>query len=289
MYSSTIMPGTLVFGKYRVLYKLGEGSTSRVYACSHPQRANAVLALKVLNSKMGSNSDLLWRFRDEIHTSYRISHPNVVRGFEFIQGEGFQAYSMECLEGGSLSDILKSGKRTEIPKAIQILEQICLGLQAIHNAGIVHRDIKPSNVLMTPKGDAKISDFNTILSKNLTGRDYDLGTIGTIEYMSPEVLSDGIAEPRSDIYAVGIIAYELITGSLPFNGKTCSEMLKQKKGKRPQAVHRVDPNCPKSLSKFISRAMATRAKNRFQSVSHMLHHLYHLDSGIKKRSIFRLA
>ena len=270
MQKEPLAPGTIVFGKYKIIRPLGTGATSAVYACKRSGHPSNVLALKILNVDLASE-DLIRRFRHEIHASYRISHPNVVRGFESFRVDGLEAYTMECVEGGNLEDVLQDvEEKLSIQEILRILIQTCQGLTAIHAAGYVHRDLKPGNIFMTNDGSPKIGDFNTVLCPSIRSRRFDFGTIGTLEYMSPEVLATGVADTRSDIYAIGAIAYEMVTGELPFEADCRKKMLRLKKRRRPKSPHRLRSDCPRELSTLIMKALRSKPRARYQSAEELL-------------------
>ncbi|HQH26226.1 MAG TPA: protein kinase, partial [Oligoflexia bacterium] len=182
-----LLPGTVVFENYRVLRTVGKGATSVVYACCLSDEYELVAALKVLSRKAQADEKIAARFRNEINVLKLIRHPNVVQYVEFLRNGLAEAFSMELVEGGSLHDLIFSKGLFDVAECIRILSQICLGLQAIHDAGVIHRDLKPKNILMTLRHDIKISDFSTAICPALGPLPYDVGRVGTYEYMSPEV------------------------------------------------------------------------------------------------------
>ncbi len=264
-----LLPGTVVFENYRVLRTVGKGATSVVYACCLSDEYELVAALKVLSRKAQADEKIAARFRNEINVLKLIRHPNVVQYVEFLRNGLAEAFSMELVEGGSLHDLIFSKGLFDVAECIRILSQICLGLQAIHDAGVIHRDLKPKNILMTLRHDIKISDFSTAICPALGPLPYDVGRVGTYEYMSPEVLAKGIADVRSDIFALGVIGYQMITGELPFKTeKFASHRDPTRKG-TPKPPHRLRAQCPRALSRLLMCALDAKPARRPQSAAQM--------------------
>ena len=157
--SRGIQAGTIIGQRYEVVRCLGEGSMGLVYACKHTELTGHMVAVKVLFPEVAEDKIAAARFRNEIFASYGVSHPNVVRAYEYLKDGDLIAYTMEYVNGGDLADLLADTKRLEIKVIVKILSQICAGVQAIHDAGIVHRDLKPENILITEVKDVKIADF----------------------------------------------------------------------------------------------------------------------------------
>ena len=156
----SLQPGTIVAGRYEVVKCLGAGSMGLVYACRHRELAGHLVAIKVLFPEVAQDNVAAARFRNEIVASYGVSHPNVVRAYEYFRDGDLVAYTMEFVGGGDLADQLSDpAARIEIPEIVRLLAQITSGVQSIHDAGIVHRDLKPENILLTERGDVKITDF----------------------------------------------------------------------------------------------------------------------------------
>lgn len=261
-----IQPGTTVLGRFEIVRCLGSGTVGTVYQCYNKNKPSETLALKVLASRIAQNEAVITRFRNEIHASYRVSHPNVVRAREFFHTADNFAFTMEFIEGASLAEILEKKKRLGIGEVISILRQLLAGIKAIHSAGMVHRDLKPQNIIISSSGIVKITDFSAAKFTVPPTGNADNTVIGTVDYMSPESLQYGTTNQQSDIYALGVLAYEMLTGEVPFRGLNLLDEVNLKlKGKAPAPhVRRVD--CPQELSKFVMTSIAAAPHKRFPNI-----------------------
>ena len=274
----SLQPGAVIASRYEVVKCLGTGSMGMVYACrKRGAPGSAMVAVKVLFPELSQdNKNQAARFRNEIFAAYGVNHPNVVKAWEYIRDGDLIAYSMEFVSGGDLATKLgRADAPMDIPSIVKLLSQMCAGVQAIHDAGIVHRDLKPENILLTKEGDVKIADFGIARlelasSRKLTEHG---GVVGTIDYVAPEYLLSSQIDARADIYAVGILGYEMITGESPFRGETIYDtMWKRIKSDPPPPSH-ARSECPIKLDEIILRAMARAPEDRFQTARDMLEQL----------------
>jgi|GEM_PF-3166031 len=265
---SPLQPGVVVAGRYEVVQCLGVGSLGTVYLCRSVNDHNNLVALKELapTQTSGPGGQIsLARFRNEIATLLRIRHPHVVQIFAYVSEPNLTAYLMDFVAGGDLASYMRNHPPFTIPEIVRLMRQICQGVNAIWQAGIVHRDLKPSNILLTETFDVKIADFGIARSEDgprLTARG---GVVGTIEYLSPQYLEDGAIGPLGDVYAIGVIAYELITGRTPYAGFGLLKTVEIKVTSDPVPPESRNPECPDWLSKIALRAMARDASKRFSS------------------------
>lgn len=268
--SNNISPGTVLFGRFKVLRCVGRGSVGTVFACETMAQPSQLVALKVLSARAARDERMATAFRKEIHASYRVSHSNVVRCYEFFRDRGSMAISMEYVEGVSLGDIVKNSRVLSAAATTDILRQLCQGVTAIHDAGIVHQDLKPHNILITPRGKVKITDFTAAHLRYSTSSDSQTGIFGTMEFLSPETILTGQVDQRSDIFALGVIGYLMITGRLPFPGHNITSEMNSKLNGSPIPPRVLNPDCPELLNRVILQAIARDPLVRFQRADEML-------------------
>jgi serine/threonine protein kinase len=268
-----LQPGTIVNGRYEVVKCLGTGSMGMVYACRHRELSGHIVAMKVLFAEVARDEVAAARFRNEIVASYGVSHPNVVRAYEYFRDGDLIAFTMEFIGGGDLADRISGDEPIPIDEIIGMLCQMASGVQAIHDAGIIHRDLKPENILITSQGSIKITDFG--LARTGTGPKLTEhgGVVGTIDYVSPEYLERGQVDARSDIYALGVMSYEMITSESPFKGKSVIETMTMRLRTDPEPPHHLRPECPVALSNIVLKAMARNPEKRYQSAAEILEDL----------------
>ena len=270
----SLQPGSLIAGRYEVIKCLGSGNMGLVYACRHRELTGHNVAIKVLFPEVAQDKIAAARFRNEIFASYGVSHPNVVRAYEYLKDGDLQAYTMEYVAGGDLADRL--GDRDNlvpIPEIVRLLAEMSAGLQAIHDAGIVHRDMKPENILLTKDGHVKIADFGIARTGTGPRLTEHGGVVGTIEYVSPEYMLNSQVDWRSDIYALGIIAYEMITGEAAFQGDSVYATMTKKLKEDPAPPSKKRPECPAKLDAIVLKAMVRDPEHRYQSAAEIFHDL----------------
>jgi len=280
----SLKPGTVIGGRYEVVKCLGAGSMGLVYACRHKVLSGHMVAVKVLFAEVAQDEVAVARFRNEIFASYGVSHPNVVRAYEYIPDGDIVAYSMEFVAGGDLANRLAEEEYLPIPEVIQILIQMCQGVQAIHNAGIVHRDLKPENIMLTKEGLVKITDFGIARLDSGPRLTEHGGVVGTIDYVSPEYMLKSQVDNRSDIYAIGILAFEMICGEPPFKGSSVYQTMTKRLKSDPPAPSTLRTECRPELDAIILKAMARNPEERYQSATEMAADLMVLQPGDAHRT-----
>jgi serine/threonine protein kinase len=277
---SSLEPGTVIGGKYEVVRCLGAGSMGMVYACRHRDLQGQLVAAKVLFNEVASDSVAAARFKNEILASYGVSHPNVVRAYEFIRDGDVVAYTMEFIGGGDLADRMARPELLSISEILRLLSQMTAGVQAIHDAGIVHRDLKPENILLTNDGNVKIADFGIARKTDGPKLTEHGGVVGTLEYVSPEYMLRSQVDWRSDIYALGVLAYELITGEAPFKGDSAYASISKRLQTDPEDPSKYRAECPAGLDRIVLRALHRDPEERYQSAVEMFYDLQKVASAL---------
>lgn len=269
--------GEIVFGRYRVRRCLGRGSIGAVYECEVLRKPGSKIALKILNAKAARDERIIAAFRNEIHFSYRVSHSNVVRCREFFNDGEMHAISMEYVDGMDLWKMIQKNGIPNATFAIDIMKQLCRGVSAIHQAGLIHQDLKPQNVMISRNCTIKITDFTAAQSGFAKNVYAQTGVFGTMEFLSPETILYGLVDQRSDIYAIGILSYLLVTGQLPFN---CSDLMSQFSNKiygKVVSPEHLNRECPYSLSRIILKALRREPHKRYQTMDEMHEDLVNID------------
>ncbi|MCY0991624.1 serine/threonine-protein kinase [Nannocystis sp. ILAH1] len=265
--------GTLLLGRYQVLERIGDGGMGAVYLAEHTTILKK-FAIKVLSAQLSLREDHVDRFMREARSASMINHPNVVEITDFGKTpDGQPFFVMEYLQGKDLAQVLGEGAMAW-KRARPILLQVCSALQAAHEQGIVHRDIKPGNILLVKRGSTvdhvKVLDFGIAKVLNhepdAKGLTQSGVVVGTPEYMSPEQGWGQSVDHRGDIYALGVLLYELLTSKIPFSGATMMEVLNRHMFEVPDIRH---PNIPEEVGAIILKAMQKDRSLRFQSMNEM--------------------
>ncbi|HMO18068.1 MAG TPA: serine/threonine-protein kinase [Oligoflexia bacterium] len=254
-------PGTLIGEEYVIEKKINEGGSAVIYKCHPRSEPDKVYAIKVTYPQ---SANAARRFQAEVTASYQVRHPHVLRSIDCIIHGKALAYIMEYAPGGDLRDVLDKGKEIPISTFLIIARQLSAGLSAIHKKAIVHRDIKPENILFSADGQIKIADFGISFSSQVSRITANGSLVGTINYMAPEYVKRGIFDPRADIFSLGIMLYELLTGKHPYGYSKSLEELLEKMEKPIPPVHAIRPDCPLRLSSLLSRIIAVNPEERIQ-------------------------
>jgi tetratricopeptide (TPR) repeat protein/TolB-like protein len=270
-----LAPGTLVAGRYRIVGQLGLGGMGVVYRALD-QELDQEIAVKVLRAELGSDPEWVERFRRELVLAREVTHKNVVRIHDIGESDGLRFLTMRLVEGQSLLDVLTREGKLPAERAVRIFRQVAEALQQAHEAGIVHRDLKPANVLLSPDDTAYLTDFGVARSLDRSGHTQAGVVPGTLDYLSPEQVAGDPADARSDIYTLGILLYEMLTGELPFAQGSRAEVLAQRIAGRPRDIGKAPVAVPAHVRRIVRRCLERSPDRRFQSLRELL---ADLDSG----------
>jgi tetratricopeptide (TPR) repeat protein len=264
-----LRPGDVVADRFRIVRLLGMGGMGVVYH-AHDTELDVDVALKLLRPELASRHDAFERFRQELLLARQVSSPHVVRIHDLVRHGEVWLISMDFVPGQSLERLLDTKGHLAPEDAIRIVRQLALGLAAAHQRGVVHRDLKPANVLIAEDGEARITDFGVARSAGSTGITVSGVVIGTPEYLSPEQARADPVDGRSDLYALGLIFFEMLTGTLPFRGGTPAEMLAQRIVRDPPSADTVRSDLPAFAVRLCSRLLELKPSRRFQSAEEVV-------------------
>jgi serine/threonine-protein kinase len=271
--------GALFDGRYKVLKKLGSGGMATVYLAEDQELGRRV-AIKILNAKHASDEQFVERFRREASSAAGLSHPNIVQIYDRGKAEGTYYIAMEVSEGRTLKELIIDRGPSPIPVAVNYGRQILAALRFAHRNGVVHRDIKPHNVLVDDEGRVKVTDFG--IARAGASEMTEVGSIiGTAQYLSPEQARGAPVDARSDLYSVGVVLFELLTGEAPFNGETPVEIAMKHLSAVPEPPSVKRPEVPPELDAVVLRALAKNPDDRYQSVEEMDADLNAISKGME--------
>ena len=258
-------PPPQLYGRYELLSELGRGTSGVVYKARDP-KLDRLVAMKILRPELASleesGVELRQRFHQEAVAAGRLTHPAIVAVHDVGEAENRPFMVMEYIEGGTLADLLVGGRPLPLNEAVAIIVQVLGALDYAHRHGVVHRDIKPRNILVGQLGVTKVTDFGTarILGANHT----QTGTmLGTPAYMSPEMVRGQAADPRSDLFSLGVVLYEVLTGVNPFNATDLAAVLYRIVNTKPPSVRHHNPELPPALDDVVRRALAKDPESRY--------------------------
>lgn len=267
--AASLGPGKVLGGRYEILELLGEGGMGAVYK-TRDLEVDRLVALKVIRPELGTNSQVIQRFKQELVVARQITHKNVVRIYDLGEADGVKFITMQYVEGTDLKSILRSTGKFSPSEAVSIMQQICRALDACHVEGVIHRDLKPSNVMRDKAGRVLVMDFGLARSDEIGGLTQTGVLMGTLEYMSPEQAKGQVLGPASDIYAAGLIFYELLTGKMPFEAQSPMASLLKRSQERAVPASVIDKSIPREVSAIVVRCLEPAPRNRYQSAAELL-------------------
>ncbi|MBZ5631002.1 MAG: protein kinase, partial [Acidobacteriia bacterium] len=264
-----LSPGTALGGRYQILELLGEGGMGAVYKAKDVE-VDRLIALKLIRPELAGNPAILQRFKQELVLSRQVTHRNVVRIYDLGEAEGVKFITMEYVEGEDLRSLLRKQGKFPVGEAIAITEQMLAGLQAAHAEGVIHRDLKPGNIMRDPQGRVVVMDFGLARTLESDGMTQSGMMIGTMEYMSPEQAQAKPVDVRSDLYTVGLIFYELLSGNVPFKADSALASLLKRTQERAVPVAEVERTVPHALSSIVGKCLERDPSERYQAAQQIL-------------------
>ena len=276
--------GTLFADRYEIIEELGSGGMGQVYRVEDT-KTNEEIALKLIRPEVAADKKTIDRFRNELTTARKIRHKNVCGMYDLGEYKGAHFITMEFVPGQDLKGLIRQSGQLAVGTTINIAKQICDGLTEAHKLAVVHRDLKPSNIMIDKEGDVRIMDFGiarSLEAKGITGAGV---MIGTPEYMSPEQVEAKEIDRRSDIYSLGVILYEMVTGRLPFEGDTALSVAVKHKTEAPPDPRELNPQIPEGLGLFILKCLEKDKEKRYQSAEELQSELNKIEKGIPTTDI----
>ena len=271
--------GSTFAGRYQIIEELGHGGMGRVYKVFDTDIKEKI-ALKLLRPEMALDKETVERFSNELKLARKISHRNVCRMFDLGKAEGTTFITMEFVPGEDLKRFIRKSGQLGAGRTVSIAKQVCEGLAEAHHLGVVHRDLKPQNIMVDEDGNARIMDFG--IARSLSGRGITGAgvMIGTPEYMSPEQVEGKEVDERTDIYSLGIILYEMVTGHVPFEGDTPFTIGVKHKSERPRNPRELNTQLPEDLSRVILRCLEKDKVKRYQTAEELRTDLEKVEHGL---------
>ncbi len=271
--------GATFAGRYQIIEELGKGGMGKVYKV-FDQEVQAKMALKLIRPDVSADKNTIERFRNELKIARDISHKNICRMYDLGREAGNYFITMEYVSGEDLKNFIRRSRQLVVGTAISIAKQVCEGLAEAHRVGVVHRDLKPGNIMIDEAGNAKIMDFGIARSISAKGITAAGDVIGTPEYMSPEQVEGKEVDRRSDIYSLGIIIYEMLTGQVPFDGDTPFTIGMKQKSEIPKDPRSLNAQIPLDLSRLVLKCLEKDKESRFQNADELRANLEKIEKGL---------
>jgi len=277
--ASELERGTIFAQRYEIIEELGKGGMGRVYKV-FDKKIKDVVALKLIRPEISTDENTIARFNNELRLARKISHRHVCRMYDLGE-EGLSRFiTMEYVPGEDLKRFIKRSGGLTVGKTVSIARQVCEGLAEAHHLGVIHRDLKPQNIMIDSEGNTRILDFGIARFLEGEGMTTQGVMIGTPDYMSPEQAELEDVDQRSDLYSLGVILFEMVTGRVPFEGKTPLSVAMKHKSQAPPDPQDLNSQVPNSLSRMILRCLAKEKSQRHQSVEELIADLKNIEGGL---------
>jgi serine/threonine protein kinase/tetratricopeptide (TPR) repeat protein len=271
--SRRLADGTLLGRRYEIIGILGEGGMGAVYKANDLE-LKRVVALKVIRPDLAADPDIIERFKQELILARQVTHRNVIRIYDIGEAEGFKFITMEFVEGKDLRSVLRERGKLPPSEAVDIIHQVCLALDAAHKEDVIHRDLKPQNIMCDKAGRILVMDFGLARSIQGGGGMTQTGAlVGTLEYMSPEQALAKDLDQRSDLFTLGLILYEMLTGVAPYKAESAVASLIKRNSERAIPVSDYDGTIPRTLSNIVSKCLERDPSLRYQNAAELLRDL----------------
>ena len=275
--AAILEPGQVIAGRFQILEMLGLGGMGAVYK-AYDRDIDRIIALKCIRPELSNSPEIVQRFTQELLLARQISHKNVIRIFDVRDSGGLKFITMEYLEGRNLDNLMEERGKLPAPEAVAIMRQVCSGLAAAHAEGTVHRDLKPSNIMVEKNGRVVVMDFG--IARAQENQLTQTGAImGTFQYMSPEQAKGEKADARSDIFTVGIILYELLTGKSPYPSDTSIASLLKRTTEAAVPPSTLDSGIPRAINGIVCKCLERELARRYQSAEQLLRDLEAWEQG----------
>jgi eukaryotic-like serine/threonine-protein kinase len=263
-----LQTGQVIGGRFQILDILGVGGMGAVYK-AYDQDIDRIVALKCIRPELASQPEVLHRFTQELLLTRQVAHKNVIRIFDVRESGGLKFITMEYVEGRDLGGLLLDKGKLPPSEALDIIQQACSGLAAAHAEGVIHRDLKPSNIMIDRQGRVVVMDFGVARAESGDGKTQTGAIIGTLQYMSPEQGKGEKIDARSDVFTIGLILYEMITGQLPYRADTPLASLLKRTQEAAAPVASIDATIPRSVSAIVARCLERDPQQRYQSMDQL--------------------
>jgi tetratricopeptide (TPR) repeat protein len=270
--AAVLRPGDVLGGRYEILQLLGEGGMGAVYK-ARDRELNRFVALKVIRPQLAASPAILARFKQELLLAHQVTHKNVIRIYDLAEADGVKFITMEFIEGVDLRHLLLEHGKLPPAEAVEVIRQVCLALDAAHSVGVIHRDLKPQNIMQDKQGRILVMDFGLARSVESEGMTQTGALVGTMEYMSPEQALGNELDQRSDLFALGLIFFELLTGKVPYKAETALASLLKRNQERAISAVELDLSIPKGVSDIVAKCLERNLDQRYQNGQEILNDL----------------
>ena len=267
-----LQTGDVLGGRYEILQMLGEGGMGAVYK-ARDRELDRFVALKLIRPELAANPSILARFKQELLLSREVTHRNVIRIYDLGDADGVKFITMEFVEGQDLRSLIQENKKFPPEEAVELMQQVCRALEAAHTLGIIHRDLKPQNIMRDQTGRILVMDFGLARMVEGDGMTQTGALVGTMEYMSPEQAMGKNLDQRSDLYSMGLILYELLTGKMPFKAESAVASLLKRNQEQAAPVSDHDQTIPRALSNIVAKCLERDPALRYQTATEFLQDL----------------